>query len=77
MEDDGDRRLRGGEREEVLDRPLLDPVLDLDDQEMETPPATLDPAFQDLIRGVYKLDGRLLLMLDPIKAIDLTTAETA
>ncbi|MFO0690615.1 MAG: chemotaxis protein CheW [Myxococcota bacterium] len=52
-------------------------VLDLDDQEMESPPATLDPAFQDLIRGVYKLDGRLLLMLDPVKAIDLAPMETA
>lgn len=52
-------------------------VLDLDDQAMESPPATLDPAYQDLIRGVYKLDGRLLLMLDPTKAIDLAATEIA
>lgn len=52
-------------------------VLDLDDQQLETPPATLDPAYHDLIRGVYKLDGRLLLLLDPEKAIDLGRSETA
>ena len=49
-------------------------VLDLDDQQLETPPATLDPAYQELIRGVYKLDGRLLLLLDPDLAIALETA---
>lgn len=52
-------------------------VLELDDQELETPPSTLDPAYQELIRGVYKLEGRLLLMLDPGKAIDIAPTETA
>jgi len=52
-------------------------VLDLDDQALEAPPATLDPAFQDLIRGVYKLEGRLLLMLDADQAIDLSPSEAA
>lgn len=51
-------------------------VLDLDDQELETPPATLDASYHELIRGVYKLDGRLLLLLDPDKAIELGRPET-
>ncbi len=51
-------------------------VLDLDDQQIEAPPSTLDPTYHELIRGVYKLDGRLLLLLDPHKAIDLGRPET-
>lgn len=52
-------------------------VLDLNEESMEAPPATLDPAFQDLIRGVYKLDGQLLLVLDAVRAIALATSEAA
>lgn len=52
-------------------------VLDLDRTQMEAPPSTLDPAYHELIRGVYKLEGRLLLMLDPIRAIDLNRTERA
>ncbi|MEZ4331012.1 MAG: chemotaxis protein CheW [Myxococcota bacterium] len=52
-------------------------VLELDAQQLERPPATLDPAFQDLIRGVYKLDGRLLLVLDSMRTIDLSLSDAA
>lgn len=52
-------------------------VLDLDEEAMEAPPATVDPSFSELIRGVYKLDGRLLLVLDAVRAIAIATAEAA
>jgi len=51
-------------------------VLELDDLTFEPPPATLAPPYRELIRGVYKLDGRLLLVLDSRKAIDLNHAQT-
>jgi purine-binding chemotaxis protein CheW len=35
----------------------------------EPPPETLRGAGRELIRGVYKLDGRLLLVLDAEKAM--------
>ena len=37
----------------------------------ELPPKTLDPAVRGVISGVYKLDGRLLLVLDAERAIAL------
>lgn len=39
-------------------------VLDLDAATYERPPENLDPAARELIRGVYKLNDRLLLILD-------------
>lgn len=50
-------------------------VLDLDDREMEAPPSTLDATFQELIRGVFKLEGRLVLVLDATRAIDTGHSE--
>lgn len=52
-------------------------VLDLDDRQLEAIPSTVDPIYHDLIRGVYKLDGQLLLLLDPTRAIDLNRADAA
>lgn len=39
-------------------------VLELDSTSCERAPETLDPTFRSLVRGVFKLDGRLLLLLD-------------
>jgi purine-binding chemotaxis protein CheW len=47
-------------------------VLDMDAANYERPPMNLDPAAGELIRGVYKLKGRLLLVLDEEKTVDLT-----
>lgn len=52
-------------------------VLDLDDRKLEAIPSTVDPAYHDLIRGVYKLDGQLLLLLDPNRAIELNRSDAA
>jgi purine-binding chemotaxis protein CheW len=48
-------------------------VLDMDASTYERPPENLDPAAKELIRGVYKLNGRLLLVLDAERTADLTT----
>jgi purine-binding chemotaxis protein CheW len=47
-------------------------VLDVDAGSYERPPENLDPDARDLIRGVYKLKDRLLLVLDTERTVDLT-----
>jgi len=49
-------------------------VLDLDDEIFETPPDTLDEATRELVTGVYKLEGRLLLVLDVERALRVPAA---
>jgi purine-binding chemotaxis protein CheW len=46
-------------------------VLDMDASTYEQPPDNLDPAARELIRGVYKLKSRLLLVLDTEKAVEV------
>ena len=46
-------------------------VLDVPEGAFERPPETLAGPARDLIRGAYKLDGRLLLILDTDRAVDL------
>ena len=49
-------------------------VLEVEDAAFERPPETLHGPARDLIRGVYKLKDRLMLVLDPDKAIALPAA---
>ena len=51
-------------------------VLDMDAATYERPPQNLDPAAKELIRGVYKLKDRLLLVLDEERAVDLALGRT-
>ena len=44
-------------------------VLEVDPNTFERPPETMQGAAGDLIRGVYKLPDRLLLILDTAKAV--------
>ena len=44
-------------------------VVDVDAADFEAPPDTLEGQSRDLIRGAYKLDGKLLLALDVQKAV--------
>ena len=44
-------------------------VVEVDDSAFETPPQTLTGAARQLIRGAYKLEGKLLLILDTDAAI--------
>ncbi|MEO8633761.1 MAG: chemotaxis protein CheW [Gemmatimonadales bacterium] len=46
-------------------------VLDAAEEDYEDPPGTISPAARELIRGVYKLPGRLLLVLDTDTALSL------
>ena len=40
-------------------------VLEVSEEDFERPPETLQGSSRELIRGVYKLDGKLLVILDP------------
>jgi purine-binding chemotaxis protein CheW len=42
----------------------IDDVIDIDNEVFETAPETVNGPARDLILGVYKLDGRLLLSLN-------------
>lgn len=42
----------------------IDDVIEVDDDYFEPPPATLPATLRELLLGVYKLEGRLLLVLD-------------
>ena len=44
-------------------------VVEVDPEQFEVPPDTLTGPSRDLIRGAYKLDGRLLLALDVDRAL--------
>jgi purine-binding chemotaxis protein CheW len=52
-------------------------VLDMDAATYERPPQNLDPAAKELIRGVYKLKDRLLLVLDEERTVDLAVGRAA
>ena len=45
-------------------------VLTLEDENFEPTPATLDPAWRDVASGIYRLKGKLLVILDVPKFID-------
>jgi purine-binding chemotaxis protein CheW len=47
-------------------------VLSAPERDFERPPETLRGPARELIRGAYKLDGRLLLILDTERTVNLT-----
>jgi len=47
-------------------------VIEVDDSNFEEPPDTLSTAERELILGAYKLEDRLLLLLDWQEAVQLT-----
>ncbi len=49
-------------------------VLDVDENSFEMAPDTVDADTRELVTGVYKLEGRLLLVLDAAKAAHLSAA---
>lgn len=52
-------------------------VLEVDEESFERPPETIEPAIRELIKGVYKLEDRLLLVLDTAATRDLVGATRA
>ena len=53
----------------------IDDVLELDASEFEEVPTTLQGKYRDLVTGVFKLNGHLLLALDPGKLLDIQEAD--
>ena len=49
-------------------------VVDLDAAGFQAPPGNVDPAIGALLRGVYKLKDRLLLVLDTARATEIVPA---
>lgn len=49
-------------------------VVEADPDAFEPPPQTLDPAARDFVRAVCKQPGELLLIIDPERIIEATTA---
>jgi purine-binding chemotaxis protein CheW len=52
-------------------------VMSLPASEFESNPATLDPLWQDVTSGIFQLDGRLLVILEIERLLDLTHAKAA
>lgn len=51
-------------------------VIEVFDEDFEPPPPTLDSSTSDVIVGIYKLPGELLLILDTDRALDLSPKGT-
>jgi purine-binding chemotaxis protein CheW len=49
-------------------------VIDLDDAAAEPPPDTLTGRARDLVKATFKLDGRLLLVLDVHRATESSSS---
>lgn len=47
-------------------------VLEVSDDVLEPPPTTIQGKIKDVITGVYKLEGKLMLVLDTGKAISVS-----
>jgi purine-binding chemotaxis protein CheW len=50
-------------------------VIEPSDESVEDPPETIDPALRRLLRSVYKLEDRLLLVLDADRTVDLSVGD--
>jgi len=51
-------------------------VVEVGDEAFERPPETLDLATKELVQGVYKLEGQLLLLLDTARVVPTTERAT-
>lgn len=67
-------RTEGGAVSLLVDE--IGDVLDVDAGDWELSPGNLDPDIRDLIRGVYKLKERLLLVLDTERTADLSPGKS-
>jgi purine-binding chemotaxis protein CheW len=51
-------------------------VLEVDEENFERPPDTIDEVTRELVRGVYKLKDKLLLILDTKKTVHVGPAKS-
>ena len=65
-------RTSAGELSFLVDE--IGDVVDVDEDSFEGPPETLEGVARELIVGAYKLDERLLLVLDTDRAVQLPAA---
>jgi purine-binding chemotaxis protein CheW len=47
-------------------------VIEVSEKQFELPPDTLTGNMRELIKGAYKLDGQLLLVLDVLRVLDVS-----
>lgn len=52
-------------------------VLSLPNEAFERNPATLDPKWREVSAGIYRLDGKLLVVLEVSRLLDIRRAEAA
>lgn len=52
-------------------------VLSLPSDAFERNPATLDPQWRDVSAGIYRLEGKLMVVLDVARLLDIHGAEAA
>ena len=57
----------------IVDR--VNEIIELNEKDFEPPPSNLTGPALDFVAGVYKMPGRLLLVLDPQKLITGISAE--
>ena len=50
-------------------------VLEVNDETFEEAPRTVDNSTRELVTGVYKLEGTLMMVLDAAKAADVSTSQ--
>ena len=62
--------VRDGESTVSLLVDRMSEVLELGDEDFEPPPDTLRGVSRELIRGAYKLENRLMLVLDTEKTVE-------
>ena len=51
-------------------------VIEVTDETLEPPPPTIEGVARELVTGVYKLEGQILLVLDLEKAITVSNEES-
>jgi len=67
---------KGGESYGLLIDRVGD-VLRLSDDDFESNPVNLDPRWQHVTRGVYRMEGSLLIVLDIARILDFDVEEAA
>jgi purine-binding chemotaxis protein CheW len=68
--------IRGAEGSVSLLVDSIGDVIEVSEDSFESPPSTMNPAQRDVIDAVCKLPGRLLLVLDPERAMTGAAADT-
>lgn len=52
-------------------------VIEVDEESFEPPPETISETTRECVRGIHKLDGRLMLVLDPLAVTAIRGHEAA